>query len=256
MSKLTFLFPVLDALSDGRIIRKSIALALRVFGVLGALSGLIAFVVILKNSFDRSVAAETTVGTLLMWLVLLAGLAGIIQICFYRSRTVAELGDAPFTVIPIVSILFRWLGEVYATMLASLGVGGCLFMWIANVHPLAYLGALGALAPAFRPSISSAFLSGVLWLAAMTLAAFVALLAAYFAAEGILVVVDIARNLRTLVDGEIPERPVARAAMAAATASAYSPAPPPPLGAVILCPVCGGPVDPNSPVCPSCASRP
>jgi hypothetical protein len=219
MSPRTFFYPVLDSLSDGRIIRKSIALALRVMGVLVVLGALAGVIVMLKQAFGPSVPTEQTLGAVVFSLLLLAGSACLAQICIYRAASVGGLGDSPFTVIPIVSILCRWLGEIYATLLVTFAIGGCVFIWVSDANPLWILGSLGSLAPSFTPPVSSSFLAGLLWLVYFALAAFVTLVLAYFLAEGSLLLVEIAQDVRALAAGKAPM------AVGVAAASASAPAP-------------------------------
>ncbi len=264
MSSLTFFYPVLDALSDGRIIRTLVALVLRILGVLTALAGIVGVVLLLKTAFGGQATTETTLGAVLLCLLLLAGTAANTQICFYRSRSVSQLGDSQFTVIPIVSLLFRWAGETYAVWLVTFGIGGCVFTWTSNqspLYPLSSIGVLASLVPTFQPAVSSVFLNGLAWLFYMVLAAFLLLVLAYFLAEGTLVWVDIARNIRKLSGTEAPLAAAAAVSGPAAVRSvsvpkpAPPPAPAPPQGAVLLCPRCGAPLESGTTFCGNCGAH-
>ncbi|MGD0015706.1 MAG: hypothetical protein ABSD56_15015 [Bryobacteraceae bacterium] len=260
MSPLSFLYPVLDALSDGRIIRKSMVLALRILGVLAAAGGVYTLVKLLKEIFDRTVPTEVTLGGLVLAILLLAGTACVVQICFYRARSVSRLGESAFTVVPIVSILFRWIGEVYATILATLAVGGCLFLWFAGSGPGMLLGPLRDFAPVSPFNVNSIFLYGLIFLVYVLMAAFVMLVLAYFLAESTLVMVDIALNIRRLVGGPAPAVAGGPAvpiqpSPAPASAMPVQPPPPPPPPAVTVCRVCGATVAPGSAFCGTCGNR-
>jgi hypothetical protein len=194
MSKF-FFYPVLQALNDGKIIRKSVAVGLQVLAVLSVLGGAYLLIEILKIAFQ--LPNEGTIGGLLFAIIFLAAILAIGQVFWYRASSVHELGESPFTVIPIVSILFRTIGEVYATLGFAVGVGGCLFIWFAKNNPFWLLRGLGGILPSASPETS--FMGGVSFLVYLTLASFVALIVFYFLAESSVVLVDVAKHVRMLV---------------------------------------------------------
>ena len=187
---------VLDALNDGKVIRTSIALGLRVLGVLTAAAGIYLLVELLKLSFQ--LPTEGTIGGLLLSIVILVGIAGVVQIYFYRANSVQKLSDSQFTVIPIFSILFRCFGEIYSLLALSVGVGGCIFIWLAGMNPMYLLGRMGS----FLPSMSTegTFLGGAAFLFYLSFLAFIILIVFYFLAESVEVLTDIAKNIRLLVE--------------------------------------------------------
>jgi hypothetical protein len=195
MSPIFFFRPVLDKLNDGKVIRTGVALALRVLGTLCLLGGLYLLIDVLKTSF--SLSTEGTVGGVLFAILLLAAILAVVQILFFRATDIKSLGVSPFTVIPIFSILFRAVGEIYATFAVAVGIGGCLFAWLSGLNPLLIMGGAGG----FFPSVpgGNTFLTGLLFLVALAVAAFVSLLVFYFLAESVVVLVDIASNIRLLV---------------------------------------------------------
>lgn len=235
-----FFYPVLDALNDGRVIRKVVAVALRVLGVVFALGGLVLVIDILKYSFRTDTTTETTLGGMLFSIVLLAAFACVVEIHFYRARSVAEMGEAAYTVIPVVSILCRLAGEVYATLLVGAGIGGCAFLWLAKVSPLAFLSAMGGLLPA--SNLEASFLGGALLLFEMCLMALAVLAGFYAAAEGLLLAVDVAGNVRRLAWEGRP-------------AAASEPATMNPAAPREFCKVCGVGLVAGNTFCGNCGTR-
>jgi hypothetical protein len=189
-----FFFPVLDALNNGKVIRTSVSIALRVLAVLAVLSGAYLLIEILKVSFQ--LPTEGTVGGLLFAVLFAASVLAVGQIFWYRAHSVEEIGESPFTVIPIVSILFRLLGELYATLGLMVGLGGCLFIWLAKANPLGLVRGMAGLLPSF--SGEATFLGGLMFLGYLGFAAFLALIVFYALAEWSVVLVDISRNVRAL----------------------------------------------------------
>jgi len=233
-----FFYPVLDALNDGRVIRKVVAAALRVLGVIFALGGLVLVIDILKYSFRPDTTTETTLGGMLFSVILLAAFACLVEIHFYRARSIGRLGETGFTVIPVVSILCRPAGEAYATLLVGVGIGGCAFLWLAKVSPLAFLSAMGGLLPA--SNLEASFLGGALLLIEMCLLALAVLAGFYAAAEGLLLAVDVAGNVRRLAGEGRP----------AAAPSAVDPA-----AGREFCKVCGVALVAGNAFCGNCGTR-
>jgi hypothetical protein len=236
MSPLNFFHPVLKALEDGKVIRKAIALALQISAVLTLAAGVFLLVQVLKFSFNIQ-SAEGTIGGLVLSAVLAIAFACVAQIFFYRAGSVTALGESPFTVIPIFSILLRTVGETYATVGVSLGVGGCLFIWLARINPLQMLGPLGGLLPS--SSAEASFLGGISFLVYLTLFSLFFLIIFYFLAESVVVIADIARNVRLLV------QPTGEAVAS----------PPPAVPSSPKCPACGGEIEEDSEFCGSCGTR-
>jgi hypothetical protein len=193
---------VLRALSEGRIIRSSIAIVLQVAAVLVLLGSLLALIQILKLSFQFP-SAPATVGGLVVAICLAVAVFAISQIYLFRAQSIRELEDSPFTVVPILSILFRTTGETYAVLALAVGVGGCAFTWLSGMSPRSLLSGLGDFLPNM-PAGGEGFLDGVIFLAAMAAVAFLALVGFYALAELVVVTVDIAINMRRLAKREAP----------------------------------------------------
>jgi hypothetical protein len=230
MSKF-FFYPVLQALSDGKIIRKAVAITLQVLAVLSVLVGAYLLIEILKVAFQ--LPTDGTVGGLLFAVIFLATILSIGQIFWFRASSVRELGDSPFTVIPIVSVLFRTAGEVYATLGFAVGVGGCLFIWFARISPFFLLGRLGGILPS--ASAEASFMGGISFLLYLSVASFFALILFYFLAESVVVLVDVARHVRLLVRQGAP----------GAFASQL----------IGRCPTCACELEPGARFCPACGAQ-
>ena len=193
---------VLRALSEGRVIRSSIAIVLQVAAVLVVLGSLLALLQILKLSFQFP-SATATVGGIVVAICLAAAVFAIFQIYLFRAQSIRELEDSPFTVVPILSILFRAAGETYAALALAVGVGGCAFTWLSGMSPRSLLSGLGDLLPNM-PAGGESFLDGAIFLAALTAVAFLALVLFYALAELVVVTVDIAINMRRMARREAP----------------------------------------------------
>jgi hypothetical protein len=230
---------VIDTLQQGTVIRKGVTWALRIIAALAALGGIYSLIELLKLSFQLPTSG--TIGGLLASVLVAGAIAATVQILLARAVTVDELGESQFTVIPIISVLFRAAGEVGAAVCLTTGVGGCIFFWFSGQSPAGILP-MADLAPG---GSGNAFLGGLMVLAGMAVAAFLALVIAYFFAESTVLLADIARNIRLLVvhAGADAAAPVARPAPARAAA-----APPRPS----KCPQCGTPIESGDQFCGGC----
>jgi hypothetical protein len=196
MKLIQFFRPVLQALDKGHVIRTAVVLALRILGVLTVLAGIYLLVEILRISF-RFEQTQGTIGGLVFAIIFVAAVAALFQTFFYRAESIRDLGESPFTVIPIFSILLRLLGEVYATLGVAVGVGGCLLIWFSGISPFRLMPGIGDLFPAVGGG--GTFLDGLMFLVWLAVLSLVAVVGFYFLAESVVVVVDIARNIRLLV---------------------------------------------------------
>lgn len=121
-----------------------------------------------------------------------------------RAGDIQVLAASEFTIVPILSILLRMLGEVYACISLAAGVAG----GVAVVFG-AYLGRqiTGSIPGSGLPQSllfdllgggGSTFISAVLLVLGGALAAVFWLLLFYLASEMLAAVIDIARNTRVL----------------------------------------------------------
>jgi hypothetical protein len=195
---------ILGALAQGTVIRNAVALVMRIAAVLVLLGGLLVVIQVLKMSFQIS-TATATIGGLLVAVLMAGAFFAVAQIYLYRAQSVHDLEESPFTIIPILSILFRASGEAYAVGALAFGVGGCLFTWLSGMSPAMLLSGLGGFMPPI-PGLNEmggqSFVSGLVFLVTMTIAAIVALVTFYALAELVVVLVDIAINVRRLVKGQ------------------------------------------------------
>jgi len=192
-------------LAEGKVLRNAIALVMRVGAVLILLCGVLVVITVLKLSFQISSAAATIGGLLLAVLLAIAFFA-VSQIYLLRAQSVHDLEDSPFTIIPILSILFRASGEAYAVGALAFGVGGCLFTWLSGMSPTMLLSGLGGFMPPI-PGLNElggqSFVSGLIFLVTMIIAGFTALVVFYALSELVVVLVDIAINVRRLVKAQV-----------------------------------------------------
>lgn len=257
MNLFAFLNPFFTALSDGKLIRLTVAWVLRFLAVLMALIGLFWFIAFVRFGFKavdggmEGRAVGVLIGFLLfalfglVWGYLAAG------IFVFRARSITELGDSHFTVLSILSLLFRLNGELAFVSYTLLGVGGCLFVWFTNFSPFSELGMLSDRIP-FSESTSSGFMGGIELAILFLLIAFVCIVFFYALAELSVVLVEIALNTRGLrpvpVQADrVPGTGVVPPQAYQLAAQPFTPTP-------RLCKNCGKPLDAGSIFCADCGT--
>lgn len=245
MSPLTFFYPVLDALSRGPIIRRATSIGLRIVGILVGLTGLAGVVGILQLVFQQGVPPEATIGGILVAALVAAALYCVVQVCFYRASSVDALPVSDYTVVPIVSVVLRALGEGMATLGVAAGVGGFLALLLSGPFGGVVLDASGL--PSWfvsRPSSASSFIAAVSVLAYALVLAFLILLSSYFLAEIALAWVDAARRLEGLAGSRVVP-PVSPAQGAPAAGH---------LSQMMRCAGCDGEMTPGDAFCAHCGA--
>jgi len=271
----SFMDPILDALNDGSVIRKGVKALVQITAVIMVLATLLLVITLLKASFQVG-SSLATVGGLLLALFLIVACVCSAQVFLYRARTIDALGASPFTVVPIVAILIRLAGEFWAINMMAFAVGGCLAAWLGG--PL--VGVLGELSGARGMHVSGSFLGGLVVFGYSFVLAALSLISAYFLAEILVVTVDMARSLRTLVEAggatssarptvrpaPVPQRPAPTVppVLKPKPAPAGSPDPSVQTASAAVsraapaarhCAACGHAVEPDAAFCGECGGR-
>jgi len=258
MKVFAVLEPFFHALSDGKLIRLTVAWVLRFLAVLMALTGLVWFIGFVVFGFKEAEngltgrSAGVLFGRLLFALFGLAWGYLAAGIHVFRARSIEELGDSHFTVLSILSLLCRLQGEVIFVTYSLLGVGGCLFVWFTEFSPFSALSQIGEVLP-FAGRASTGFLGGLEFAILFLLLAFGGIVVFYALAELSVVLVEIALNTRDLRSAPRAVAPVQQAVLApSATRSEQPPANTP---TPRPCKQCGQPLDAGSPFCAECGTQ-
>lgn len=199
-------------------------------------------------------SAGLLIGCVLLALFVLAWgylSAGIFS---FRARSVEELGDSHFTVLSIVSLLFRLNGEMAFVTYSLLGVGGCLFVWFTDASPFSSLGILGEELP-FAGRAGTGFLGGIELAVLFLLIAFVCIVFFYALAELSVVLVEIALNTRGLHPAAAAPAPIPAPQPAAPVSSTRTEHPPVLRPATLQCSQCGHSLEAGSTFCDECGKK-
>lgn len=192
MEKYFFMKPVLQFISEGKFFRKTVAIALRVLAIAIAFASMVGWIVNWKLVFSFPVSG--IIGGIVFQLLLVVAVYMVVHVMLIRSNNIERLPEAEYTVIPIVSLCLKLVGEMYASFLAVTAVAGGLYIWIAGRDAGSdLLGIVATFIPAFG---DLTFLGGVRFMLKGATMSFITLLFSYFLSEAVIVMVDIARNTR------------------------------------------------------------
>ncbi len=188
-----FSYPVLKALNEGRLIRKFMIVLFRVIGVLAFMGSIIVVITVLKNTFDHIEITRILSDIFSAVLILLAGWI-LLQVHFFHAEQIDHLTDSPFTIIPIVSIFIRTIGEVYATIILLFGIIVSFTGGLENIGT----GYLGGFIPYHLFSGGGGIIGSLITLFSALIVTILVLFIFYFFAELVVVGADIAINIRNI----------------------------------------------------------
>ena len=191
-----FFKPVLTSLDDGKVIHRAIAFTMRIMGILSLIGGVYLLIGVLKASFEMT--TEGTIGGLILSVFLAAAVLAVAQILFHRAESIRGLRESSFMVIPIFSVVCKAIGEIYATFGTALGFGGCIYVWFSKSNPLYLLGEVNRFLPTLSPEPT--FFGGIFFLFYFGVTSFVVLMVSYFLAEAFVVMTEMAKNIRHMLD--------------------------------------------------------
>ena len=231
MLKYFFMPRVLKFIGEGTLFSRIFASALRVFAVLLSIGALVGWIQLWKLVFvvDRWLfigswsftirenielwmlgldgRGAAILGGVLFQAFFLVGLYMVVHTLWIRAADIQAIGKSEFTIIPIVSIFLRMLGEIYACISVAVGIGGGVLQLFAGDSGLASratssIPGLGwqqsLLSGLFGGFTTSSFISALLLMVGGAIGALFWLVWLYLASEFIVVLVDIARNTRAL----------------------------------------------------------
>ncbi len=195
MSELFFMSGVINSISEGGLFRRAFAIVLRIIAVLQLVLGLVAWIITWGAIFRMPVLG--IIGGIIFQAISAVAIYMVVHTILLRANTISGLPRADFTVIPIVSILFKLIGEIYAIFLLALTIGGGILMWFAGGYAGQALYQLFRYLPfrEFMP-MGGGFLTGLLFMVIGVIIAFLMLVLFYFLSESLVVLVDIAKNIR------------------------------------------------------------
>lgn len=207
MKKYLFMQPLLKFVGEGTLFSRIFAAVLRVFAVLLTIAALVGWIGLWKLVFTMEGAA--ILGGIVFQTLFVVGVYMVVHTVWIRAANIADIGKSDFTIIPIVSVFLRMLGEIYACISVAVGVGGGILLLFGAYGGLAQRATSAVPGMGWQDSLfsglfggesGSTFLSAVLVTVSGAIGAVLWLALFYLAAELVVVLVDIARNTRAVRD--------------------------------------------------------
>lgn len=194
MEKYLFMAAVLEKISQGQFFRKAFAITLQILAAVIAIAALVAWITVWKSISEFS--AEAIVGIIIFQLLFVIAVYMVIHILLIRAGNINELPDSDYTVIPIVSITLKLIGEVYASFVTVISVAGGVLSWFIGSGAFYMVKRPSLLIPSYGSG--EGFWGGLVFIAGGLFSAIVGLVIFYFLAESVIVAVDIARNIKKI----------------------------------------------------------
>ena len=194
MEKFLFMEAVLEKISQGQFFRKAFAITLQILAAVIAIAALVAWITVWKSISEFS--AEAIVGIIIFQLLFVIAVYMVIHILLIRAGNINELPDSDYTVIPIVSITLKLLGEIYASFIAVISVAGGILSWFIGSGAFYMVKRPSLLIPSYGSG--EGFWGGLVFMAGGLFSAIVGLVIFYFLAESVIVAVDIAKNVKKI----------------------------------------------------------
>jgi hypothetical protein len=192
MGKYFFMKPVLELISVGHFFRKAFAVFLQILAVVVAIAGLVSWITVWKSVAGQDFSL--ILGIIIFQLFFVIAVYMVVHTMFIRAGDISALPDSDYTVIPIVSISLKLIGEIYACFVAAVSVGGGIAMWLMKSDAFFMIKRSAPFIPSFGGG--EGFFGGLLFIVGGLFAALIVLVFFYFLAEAVIVMVEIAENTK------------------------------------------------------------
>ncbi len=190
MEKYFFMERVLQLVSEGHFFRRAIGVALKALAIAVGFAAMVGWLFNWKLIFSYELSG--LVGGFIFQLLYVNTIYMVIHTLWIRARDIRMLPESEYTVVPIVSIGLKLLGELYASFVAVMSLAEGLFTAFAAQGAFPLFHGMAFLIPRHEDTLIggfSAIMKGEIY-------AFVGLVFFYFLSESVIVAVDIARNVK------------------------------------------------------------
>jgi hypothetical protein len=203
MGKYFFMRPVLQLISVGQFFRKAFVVFLQILAVVIAIAGLVSWITAWK--FVAGQDTSLILGIIIFQVFFVIAVYMVVHTIFIRADDISTLPEADYTVIPIVSIALKLCGEIYACFSVVVAIAGGILVWFIGGNAFYFIRKSSFFMPGqafgFMPGqgfggYNSDFLGGLMFMVVGWLVAFLVLVIFYLFAEIVVVITDIAKNIK------------------------------------------------------------
>jgi hypothetical protein len=187
-----FMESALQLIAQGKFFRKAFSILLQALAVVALIWGLVTWIAVWRFAARTSFAALS--GIIIFQVFFVIALYMVAHALFIRARDIAGLPETEFYVIPIVVIAIKLIGEIYASFVAVMAVGGGILIWLMRSFAFSLIKKAAPLVPCLGNGVG--FVGGLLFMGGGLFAAFVVLVLSYFLAEAVCLMADSAHNIK------------------------------------------------------------
>jgi hypothetical protein len=192
MSKLPLVPALLRLISEGSLFKQVFAWLLRLWTVSAVVAGVWLSIELWRSGSSSN---QAIFGQLIFQVALVVALYLVAHLSWVRAQDVAAMPQvAGEVIIPLTRLLLRLGGELYASLMAVLGTGGALMIWISAGEGRPDLAELRVLLPATG---GDPFPAGLAMLLTGLASAALGLLGGYLASELLGLLCAIESNTRS-----------------------------------------------------------
>jgi len=182
MDKVFFMRPLLAKLAHGQFFHKALAMVLRILAALIVLLSLTTFFHTGQLLFKLPVHA--ILGGVFFEIFLVLAVYASVHVLLIRARHIDSLADGPHAALRAAPQLARLGGELYASFVGLLAIGGGIFVWFTGMSQNRILNPfMHSLFPTVRDNPS--FMSGIEFMLGGLLVSVAVLVLAYLVADAI-----------------------------------------------------------------------
>jgi hypothetical protein len=219
---------VLRSISSGRILNKAVAIILWVVMVITGLACLVGWIMAWAIIFR--LRGSVILGGIIFQLFFVVMAYMLFHVFMIRAKDIWELPESEFVAVPIISILFRLIAELYASFVVPISIGGGIALWFDVDELSSLLRGTDELIPSFGSG--TGFVGGVFLMVSGIISALFVLVFFYFLAEMVYVFIEIEKNTSHLRKGTILQQQNSE-----------------------KCPKCGASIEKDASFCEECGAK-
>ncbi len=189
MDKYLFMRRVLELLQQPGFLNKIVAITLRAVGGLIILLSLVAF--FNAGKVISNLPASGMLGGILFLLCYILAIYAVVHTIVIRARNIDDIVQTEFTTFPLVALLLKTFGEVFAAFATLVAIGGGLYVWFTGKSVETILDTIHKFLPSFS---DTSFMGGIQFIVDGVLSAIGVLVLCYMLAEVVTVFSELAKR--------------------------------------------------------------
>lgn len=192
MSEFFFMKYFIENFNKKNVFTRTFATVLRALTVISIIAAIVIWILLWKIVFE--IPSAGIAGGVIFQIFFLVGIYMASHAAFMRAKDIAKLKTGDYTVVAVVTVFLKLLGEIYSSLTTAVALGGGILIWFAGGYGLQLLEEI----PKFIPQYGggTTFLGGLVFLIGGLVFAFFIIIAFYFAAEFFNMITDIAVNTK------------------------------------------------------------